>query len=382
MKFKKITLGILSTLLLLTVVACGVDVSSGSSSSDTIKIGQIGPITGDAAKYGISTFNGAELAKEMYGDINGKEIQFVQIDDQANPADGVNAYNRLVDSEKVVAILGGITSGSTSAIADASQANQTPLLTPTATLESITLAGPNMFRACFIDPYQGEIMAKFALNNLGVTTAAIISNNGEAYSTGLAEAFAKEFEAGGGTIVAEEAYSATDFDFKTQLAKIDESGAEVLFAPDYVEKIALMAKQVTDLGLDVTMLGGDGWDGVFESVEDTSILNGSYIVTGYSPEDTDPTVQEFIAKYTEKYGNAPDGFAASGYDAAMVLFSAIEVADKNGELNNDSIIEALKNTEVKGTSGTITFDENRNAIKGAVVSVMQDGVMKMVEKVN
>ncbi len=380
MKFKKLIAGVLLASMAFTASCGGAGTTDGATTgdgatnaTDTIVIGEIGPITGEGAIYGVSTYEGAALAIEQFGDINGKKVIVKQYDDQMNPPEAINAYNRLTDNDNVTAILGAITSGATSAVVEASQAKGTAIVTPTATLDSITTLGTNVYRGCFQDSYQGQVMAKFAYENLGAKKAAIIYNNSSDYSNGLEAAFTETFTSLGGEIVASEAYSDSDVNFKVQLAKIQEAKPEVLFAPDYYEKIALLTKQVNDMGLDVKMLGSDGWDGVLDLVSDPAILNNSYICNSFSTEDQSESVQKFIADYTEKFGKAPNGFAASGYDAALVLLTAIKNCDTNGDLSNEAIIAELAKTEVAGVNGNIKFDENRNAIKGAVIIEYKDG---------
>ncbi len=376
MKFKKII-----ALMLLSAVAftsCGGNSSNGGS---TIKIGEIGPITGDGAIYGVSTYEGAQLAIDQFGDINGKKVEVIQYDDQMNPPESINAYNRLTENDKVLAILGGITSGATSAIAEASQSKGTPMVTPTATLDSVTSIGPNVFRACFQDSYQGEVMAMFAYEKLGAKTAAIIYNNSSDYSNGLEQAFSKKFTELGGKVVTSEAYSDSDVNFKVQLSKINEAKPDVLFAPDYYEKIALLTKQVYDMGLKTTLLGSDGWDGVLDLVSDPAILNNAYICNSFSTDDNSDSVKKFIADYTAKYNKAPNGFAASGYDAALILLTAIKECEAKGDVSNEAIVAQLAKTEVEGVNGLVKFDENRNAIKGAVIIEFKDGKAVIADKI-
>lgn len=372
------------SLMLACVMSVGVlsSCSSGSSSeSGEIVIGEIGPITGEGAIYGTSTFEGVELAIEQFGDINGKKVVIKQYDDQMNPPESINAYNRLTDSDNVTAIIGAVTSGATSAVVEASQSKNTPIVTPTATLDSITSLGENIYRACFQDSYQGEVMAKFAYDSLGAKTAAVIYNNSSDYSNGLQAAFIETFESLGGTIVANEAYSDSDVNFKVQLGKIQEAAPEVLFAPDYYEKISLLTKQVYDMGLEVTMLGADGWDGVLDLVSDQAQIEGSYICNSFSVEDESESVQKFITDYEAKFGTTPNGFAASGYDAALVLLTAIKACDDAGEVTNEAIIAELEKTEVSGVNGTLKFDENQNAIKGAVIIEYTGGKGVIVDKI-
>lgn len=381
MKFKKLLAGLLVATMAFQV-GCSNGSDSSASNGNEIVIGEIGPLTGDAANYGESTFRGVDLAIEQFGDINGKKVVIKQLDDKAEPAEAVSAYSRLIDKEKVVAIIGAVTSGSTTAVVETSKANNTPLLTPTATLDSITTLGTNIFRSCFKDSYQGEVMAKYATEDLGAKTAAIIYNNSSDYSQGLSEAFIRTFEAEGGTIVANEAYSESDVNFKVQLSKIQSSNPDVIFAPDYYAKINLLVRQIRELGIDTPILGSDGWDGVLELMaDDTSLLNNTYISNSFSLDDQDESVQKFISDFEAKYGFKPDGFAASGYDSAMVLLTAIKNADDAGELNNDGILKQLAATEVEGCNGKIVFDENHDAKKGAVIIEYKDGIATLNSKV-
>ncbi len=392
MKFKKVMAGILASALVFTT-ACG-GASNGQTDANTTDgaqtgavtveefvIGEVGPITGEGAVYGVSTYEGAALAIEQFGDINGKPVKVVQYDDQMNPPEAINAYNRLVDNDKVVAILGAVTSGATAAVIEASQANGTPIVTPTGTLDSLTSLGTNAFRACFKDSYQGQVMAKYAYETLGAKNAAVIYNNSSDYSNGLQAAFISTFESLGGTIVANEAYSDSDVNFKVQISKISEAKPDVLFAPDYYEKIALLTKQVRDSGLEVKMLGADGWDGVLDLVTDKAILNNTFICNSFSVEDQSESVQKFVADYTAKYGKAPNGFAASGYDAAMILLTALKNCDTNGDVSKEAIIAELAKTQIEGVNGLVKFDENRDAIKGAVIIEYKDGKGEIVDKI-
>ncbi|MFV0503322.1 MAG: ABC transporter substrate-binding protein [Lachnospirales bacterium] len=397
MKFKKIGSLAIASFVAVTFTACSGGATAGgdapsentskseasdtsadaeaSTGTETIKIGSVGPLTGPNAQYGNETFNGVNLAFEE----SGLDVEFITYDDKADPAEATNLYQRLVSNDGVNLFLGAVTSGSTAAVASASQADGIPVLSPTATQDDVTLLGDNVFRACFKDSFQGEVLAKYAFEELGITSTAVLYNNALDYSTGLAEAFETTFVSLGGEVVASESYSDTDVDFKTQLNGIAAKEPQALFLPDYYEKIALLGKQVHDLGMDVTLLGADGWIGVMDVVEDPAYLNGAYVVNNFSTEDETPIVQEFIANYTEKYGVAPTGFSASGYDAAKIALDAIERA---GSTDYDAIINALKETNIDSVGGNITFDENGDPLKGALILEVIDGTMTLVNKTN
>ena len=349
-----------------------------SAEGETIRIGGLAPLTGDVAVYGTAAKNGVDLYVEQInanGGVLGKQIEMVWYDEKGDAAEAVNAYNRLVGD--VVAIIGDVTSKPTIAVAELAAMDNMPMITATATAYDVTNPGANIFRACFLDPYQGNMMGQYAAQNLGKKNAAVIYNNSDDYSTGLAESFKAKFEELGGTVVAYEAYAGTDIDYKSQLTNIASNNPDVIFMPDYYNRVAMIAKQARELGLDMTFLGADGWDGLLTVVEDASILDGCYFCNHYSTQDEDENVQNFLSSYEAKYGETPNSFSALGYDAAKILFSAIETA---GNTDAQAIVDAMTATNLDGVTGNIVYDEHRDPQKSVAIITFENGEMQLVEK--
>ena len=379
MKKRGFALLLTCALVLVGAAGCGGGGTTGGADADVIKIGAMGPLTGDLAIYGTAVDNGIKLAVEEInaaGGILGKQVECTFLDEKGDSTEAVNAYNRLVQNAQVVAIIGDVTSTPSIAVAQASVQDGIPVVTATGTDASITQAGENVFRVCFIDPYQGEVMASYAMNKLNAKKAAILYNASNDYSIGLTKAFEEEAAKGTLQIVAKESYNKGDVDFKTQLTKIAASGADVLFLPEYYEEVAQIIPQAKAAGIEMTMLGADGWDGVKDKVQDKAQLEGALFCCGYSPESTDENLQAFIQKYKDKYGEEPKGFAAQGYDAMYLLKAAME---KAGSTEKTAVVAALKGIDFTGVTGEIVFDENRNPIKGVVVNTFKDGEVKFVE---
>lgn len=377
---KKLFCGVISLTLGLSLLS---GCSSKAEDEKIIKIGAIGPLTGKASTYGQSVKNGAELLQEEInksGGINGKEIQFIFEDDQADPTPSIQAFNKLVDNDKVVAILGPVTSGATTAVAPNATSKKIPLITPTATEPNITnKGGEYVFRGCFVDSFQGEILAKYAKESLSKKTAAVLYNAGSDYSKGIADTFKKDFESKGGQVTEYLSYNDGDTDFNAQLTKIKSSNPDVLVLPDYYNVVGLIAKQARATGITSRFLGGDGW----ESEELYSIggeaINGALYINHYYSGDTDENVKKFVDAYKAKFNKDPDAFAALGYDTAKVLVKAIE---KSGDFSADKIKEALASIELDSVTGHIKFNEERSAVKSASI-IKVDGENKtLVDKVN
>lgn len=341
---------------------------------ETIKLGGIIAQTGPAAVYGNTTENGIKLAIEEInaaGGINGKNIEYVSYDDKGDPTESVNAYNRLL-GDKVVGIIGAITSKPTLAVAEASVADGIPIITPTGTQEDITVDKPNVFRACFIDPYQGVLLANYAADKLEAKTAAVFVNNSNDYSKGIAESFKTEAAKKGIEIVIEEGYADTDNDFRAQLIKIKDANPDVLLIPDYYDKIAGITVQARETGITSKFIGGDGWDGVLKTLDPSSYgdVEDAYFTNHYSVMDESEKVQKFVKDYNEKYGEDPSAFSALGYDATYIMAKAIEEA---GSTDSAAIVEKLKGIEIEGITGKLTFDENNNPIKAGTIIKITDG---------
>jgi branched-chain amino acid transport system substrate-binding protein len=378
MKAKKfMSMLLVGGIMLSSLVGCGNTGSSsqGSESSganaDVIKIGGIAPLTGDVAVYGVAADNGVKLAIEEInanGGLLGKQIQYVVYDDKGDPTEAVNAYKKLTSNDKVDAIVGAVTSKPTLTVTPLAAKDGIPMITPTATALEVTSAGPNIFRACFIDPYQGEVMAKFAVEELGASKAAIIYNTADDYSVGVAEAFKEAVEGYGTQVVSFEGYNGDDKDFKAVLTNVKSQGPDVLFIPDYYNRVGLIAQQAKEVGITATLLGADGWDGVIGVNPDA--VEGAYFCNHYSTDDAAEEVQNFLKVYKEKYNEDPVSFAALGYDAMKILAAAIE---KAGSTDKDAVVKALAETDITSVTGKITFDENRNPVKEVSIIKIENG---------
>ncbi|WP_294657645.1 ABC transporter substrate-binding protein [uncultured Fusobacterium sp.] len=354
------------------MMSCGANQSQEESS--TIKVGGMGPLTGSAAMYGITVDKGAKLAFEEInanGGVLGKKFEYISLDEKADPIEAVNAYNKLTD-EGVVAILGSVTSKPTLAVAELAAQDGIPMITPTGTQINITDAGPNIFRVCFTDPYQGSTLAKFSKDKLGAKTAAIMVNTSSDYSDGIANAFIKQAEKEGIKVVAKEGYSDGDKDFKAQLTKINSENPDILVVPEYYELSALIATQAREIGMKSTFVGPDGWDGIIGALDSSSysVVDNSYFTNHYSTEDNNEKVQSFLKKYREKYNEEPTAFSALAYDTVYVLKKAI---DKAGTTDKAELTKAIKASDMDGVTGHLTFDENNNPIKAVTIIKIQDG---------
>lgn len=355
---------------------------NSTATGDTIKLGVLAPLTGDVSVYGVAAKNGIELAINEINAAGGlldKQIELMVEDEKGDVAEAVNGYNKLM-SKGMVALLGDVTSKPTIAVAELAAADGLPMITATGTALPITTYGPNIFRTCFTDPFQGKIMAKFAAENLKAKNVAIIYNTSDDYSTGLVASFEEMAASKGITVVAKEGYGNDDKDFKAQLTKIAAAKPEALFIPDYYSKVALIATQAREVGYQGPMLGADGWDGVLGTLDSAnqSAVNNSYISNHYSAQDTDPKVSAFVKAYTDKYGETPNAFAALGYDTAYLMVQAITEA---GSTDSQAVVDKIKGITFAGVTGNITFDENNNPIKDATILKLMDGAANFDSKV-
>ncbi len=361
---KKKLIMVLVILMVMTTALAG---CGGSSDDDTVKIGGLAPLTGDVAVYGIATKQGAEMAFEEInaagGILDGKQIEFIVYDEKGDTTEAINGFNKLM-GDGVVALLGDVTSKPTLAVATEAAAVNLPMITATASTADVTLTGDNVFRTCFIDPFQGKTMAVFAKENLGAESVAIMYNTSDDYSQGMALAFKEKSEELGMEVTNYEGYGNEDVDFKAQLTAINQNNPDVLFLPEYYTKVALIAAQAQEVGCDAQLIGGDGWDGVLETVTSADVVEGTYFCSNYSVDDTSEKTQAFVAAYEEKYGETPNQFAALGYDTAYILANAI---DNAGSTDADAIIAALAATDYVGATGSVKFDENGDPIKSAAI---------------
>jgi len=356
---------------------------------NTIKIGGVGPLTGGAATYGASTRNACQMAIEEINqqgglDVSGKKykLELIFEDDEGKPESAANAYRKLIDQDRVCAIIGTVMSKCSLAGAPIAQEAHVPMISNASTNPQVTLIGDYIFRACFIDPFQGRIMANFAFSSLGKRKAAVLFDNGNDYNKGLAEFFKARFEELGGQIVAYEAFTDEDKtqDFSAQLTKIKAAGPDILFLPNYYSSVAMIAKQARAMGLDVPLIGGDGWDSPDLVTLGKEAVEGCFFSTHFSKDDPSPRVQKFVSAYTEKYKQPPDALAALAYDACLILFHGLRTAKS---LKGEDLRDALKNIRgLEAVSGQITFDDQRNPVKGAVIVKIENGRQVFYQRVN
>ncbi|HCR04517.1 MAG TPA: ethanolamine utilization protein EutJ [Gemmatimonadetes bacterium] len=369
-----------SFLLCTTVLtSCSRDQGQG----DEILIGEYGSLTGTTATFGISTMNGIEMALDevnQSGGLLGKTVRVIVEDDQGRPEEAQTVVTKLITRDRVVALLGEVASSRTLAAAPVAQQMGIPMVSPSSTNPAVTEVGDFIFRVCFIDPFQGLVMAKFAAQSLQLTDVAVLRDIKNDYSVGLADVFVENFRTLGGTIVADEGYSEGDTDFSAQLTSIRARRPQAIFVPGYYTEVGLIARQAKSLGIEVPLLGGDGWDSPSLVEIGGAALEGSYFSNHYSVDDPSPAIQKFVGDYRDRYGATPDALAGLGYDAAQILFDAIRRA---GSADPTAIRDALAQTkDFAGVTGVTTLDENRNAVKPAVVLQVNDGKLVYVETIN
>lgn len=366
----------LALVMMLTMASCAM-------AEDTLKIGAIAPLTGAAASYGLEVQAGVNYAVEEVnanGGLLGKTVEVIWRDDMHDPATSVNAYNEIVND--VVAFVGPVTTAPTVAVYGVAGKDGTPMISPSATAYEVTDAGNNLFRACFLDPYQAEIMAVFAKENLQAATAAIVYNNADDYSMGLAESFKKKAAELGIEIVAEEVCVAGQADYSAQMDKVSSAEPDVVYVAEYYEDAAIILPNAYDAGLDETpLLGADGWTGLAAQVgSDVQYLANCYYTDSFSNEADGEVAKAFVTGFTASTGAAPAGFNALGYDAARLMFRAIEVA---GNTNAADIVAAMDAMNYECATGVITFDDHNDPIKSVYVkSYNEDGSEKLITRVD
>ncbi len=346
----------------------GGNTNTATDTGDTIKVGVYGDLTGQTSSFGQSTINGIRLAVDEInaaGGVNGKKITLISEDDQGRPEQAKTVMSKLINQDKVQAVLGEVASSNSLAAAPVAQEAKIPMITPSSTNPKVTEVGDYISRVCFIDPFQGSVMAKFAANTLNAKTAAIIGDVQSDYSKGLTEFFEQEFTKSGGRVVSKEAYTQTDPDFKGQLTKIRNLKPDVIYIPGYYGQVGIIAKQARELDMNMPLLGGDGWDSPELWKLGGDALKNAYISNHYSAENPAPEIQNFVKAYQAKYNVVPDSLAALAYDAAKVLADAIKRAGGTDSAKLKDAINATK--DFKGVTGSITLDGSRNAIKPAVV---------------
>lgn len=366
------------------VVVLGVLLLIGAcaKAGDYILVGEYGSLTGGTATFGQSTHKGVELAMEeanASGGLLGKKIKVITEDDQSRPEEAKTAVLKLIKQNRVIAILGEVASSRSLAAAPECQKSKIPMISPASTNPKVTEAGDYIFRACFMDSFQGEGMAKFAREVLQLNRVAILKDIKNDYSVGLADFFEKKFRKLGGSVVEIQSYSEGDIEFRAQLTSIKGKNPDGIFIPGYYTEVGLIARQAHALGLNVPFLGGDGWDSPKTLEIGGSAINGSYFSTHYAADDPDLRVQGFIQKFKNKYGAVPDAMAVLGYDAAQILFDSIRRAGSEDPTKIRDAIAATK--DLAGVSGLISIDKNRNAQKRLVILKIENGVFKFYSAV-
>lgn len=383
---KVLTALVLGTVLAGLAAGCG----GGEKKADTIKVGANLEMTGGSASYGISSKNAIELAfKEINekGGINGKQLELVVADNKSEAAEATNAMQKLVSQDNVVAVIGPNLSSSVIAASAINNSAKVLDIAPMATNPYVTVdqaSGKTKdfnYRTCFIDPFQGTVMAKFATAELGVGNAAILIDNSSDYAKGLAQFFKENFVKEGGAVTAEESYLQKDTDFKATLTKIKATNPDFLYVPGYYQEVGLIVKQARELGMNMPIAGGDGWDSAkMPEIAGTAALNNTYFSSLYSPDDSSDINKNFVAAYEKAYGQKPDVFAALSYDSALLVAEAIKNA---GSTEPAKISEAMaKINGFSGVSGSVTFDDKHNPVKSAVILEYKDGAQSLKTKIN
>jgi branched-chain amino acid transport system substrate-binding protein len=348
---------------------------------DEIKVGEFASLTGGSASFGQSSHKGTALAIEEInaaGGVLGKKLKLITEDDQSTAGQPATIARKLISQDKIVALLGEVASSKSLEAAPICQQNKIPMISPASTNPKVTEVGDYIFRVCFIDPFQGTVMSKFALSK-GWKNVAVLTDVKQDYAVGLAEFFIKGFTANGGKITKEQKYSTGDKDFKPQLTSIKAGKPDAIFIPGYYAEVSLIAKQAKLLGIKVPLLGGDGWVGDSLIKVAGNALDGSFLSCHFSSDDKDEAVQGFVKKFQAKYGEVPDDMAALGYDSAVILAEAIK---KAGTTDGEKLKVAIAATkDHKGITGVISLDAQRNAMKSAVILGIVDQKFQFIEKV-
>ena len=363
---------------------------SKGADGDTIKVGGVLEMTGGSASFGISSKNGIDLALKKInekGVLGGKKLSLVVADTKSEASEATNAMQKVISQDKVVAVIGPNQSSAVIAAGAINNGSKVVDITPMGTNPDVTVdpktkkVKPYSFRTCFIDPFQGTVMASFASNELKVKKAAIYIDNTSDYAKGLAQFFKENFVKNGGQVVIEEAYLQKDTDFKSTLTKIKAAQPDFIYIPGYYQEVGLIVKQAREMGITVPMAGGDGWDSAkLPEIAGKAALENTFFSSLYSPDDTSDLNKNFVAEYKKAYNTNPDVFAALAYDSALLVAKAIEDA---GSADPAKIAEAMAKIKgFKGVSGEVTFNEQHNPIKSAVIIEHKDGKQTFKTKVN
>lgn len=363
--------------LALSLAGCG-----KKQDDNTIVVGHFASMTGAEATFGISTDNAIKIAiqeRNAKGGVKGKQIVLKTIDDASKTTEASTAVTRLINDHGAVAILGEVASGRSLAGGPIAQKAKIPMISPSSTNPSVTDIGDYVFRVCFLDDFQGWVGAKFVKENLKADKVAILYDQAQSYSSGLADYFGKAYEAMGGQVAVRQAFNGANLEISSQLQAIQGAGVQAIYLPVYYGPAATIIRKAREAGINAPFIGGDGWDSEELAKNAGDAINGNYFSNHYAAEEDRPEVKNFVTKYKEAYGSVPDGLAALGYDAALVLFDAMDRAKSlSGKDLRDAIAETKNFT---GVTGTFSIDEKRNALKSAVVIEYKGGKQAMAARI-
>lgn len=387
MKRKLLAMSAVMTLAFGTLAGCG---SNQSSGGNTIKIGANFELTGGVAAFGQSALKGVQLAADQInekGGILGKKIEIVSADNASKPDESTRAAQKLISNDKVVALIGATTSTNTLAAVPVAMEKHIPMISSSATNPKVTVNDKTgktndwVFRACFIDPFQGAVMANFSTKELKAKTAVIFTDTSSDYSKGLQKFFKETFVKNGGQILSEESYQAKETDFKAVLTRIKEKNPDVLYVPGYYEEVGKIVKQARELGYMKPIMGGDGWDAPqLVDIAGAANLNNTFISNHYAVDDPAPEIKQFVDAFKAKNNSVPDAMAVLGYDAMNLLADAIK---KAGSTDPTKIKDALAaEKDFKAVTGNITFNAQHDPVKAAVVLEYKDGKQVFKTKIN
>lgn len=382
-----VSLGLAALCAIGALAGCAKKAGDSASGGPTIKVGVYGSLTGSDATFGQSTKKGIELAvKEINaaGGVGGAKIALTVEDDQGRPEEAATVVDKLISQDNVITVIGEVASSRSIAAAPKCQAAGVPMISPSSTNPAVTKTGDYIFRVCFIDPFQGTVMAKFVHDNLHKKNVAILKDVKSDYSVGLSQYFTETYTKLGGTIVGVESYSAGDTDFKPQLTALKSKNPDALFIPGYYTEVGLIARQAKDIGLNVVLTGGDGWDSQDLVKVGGEALKGAFFSTHYSAQDTSAAIQNYVTKFKAEYKEVPDAIGALAYDAGQIFAAALTRVNAKDPAAFKALLEG-GNTDARkaatkllrdeiaatanfaGVTGNITLNADRNAVKPAVV---------------
>jgi branched-chain amino acid transport system substrate-binding protein len=355
----------------------------GAENASVIKVGEFASLTGKEAAWGRSSDNGTQLAVDEVnaaGGVLGKKLQLIAEDDQSKESEAATVVHKLISRDNVVAVLGEVASGRSLAAGPICEDSKVPMISPSSTNPKVTATGNYIFRVCFTDPFQGKLLADFGRKTLKANKVAVLSDVGAAYSVGLAQYFREAFLASGGTIVADQKYNSGDKDFKAQLTAIKAANPDAIFVPGYYTEVGLIVLQARQLGIELPLFGGDGWEAQeLIQIAGADALRNTFYSTHFSAIKETPEVQKFVKAYQAKFkGETPDAMAALGYDSVLILVDAIKRA---GTTDGPKVRDALATTDVVGATGRTKLDAQRNPAKAAVIITVEKDHFKFVQDV-